>query len=279
MDIQWYPGHMAKTRKMLIENLKIMDAVVEIVDARAPIATANNDLKKLYSNKPKILVLNKADLADPETTAAWVKYYREMGQTAIAVTSIKSKGIKEVIDAVTEAAKDKVEAMAKKGVRKTVRAMVLGIPNVGKSTFINKLKGKASAKAGDRPGVTRGKQWIAINDYLEFLDTPGMLWPKQNDKKAAMRLAYIGSINDNIINMEELACNFLMDMYEMKPEAIKERFHIDELIPDGWELLQKACKGRGWILSGGRLDTERGAKVIMDEFRAGKLGTVSLERP
>ncbi len=279
MNIQWYPGHMAKTRRMLEENLKAIDVVVELVDARAPIATRNPSFEKLFAQKQRLLLLNKSDLADPAITKKWLAHFKAQGINAMAVSCTGDKSLAGVIAQIETIMRPKVEQMRQKGVRKTVRAMVVGIPNCGKSTFINKLRGKSAAKASDKPGVTRGKQWIIMGPYLEFLDTPGMLWPKFEDKSVAQKLAYIGAVRDDIMDVQELACGFLSDMAALAPQAIAERFHLTSVEGTGWDLLQDACRGRGWILSGGRLNTERGASVILDEFRAGKLGKLSLEAP
>lgn len=279
MNIQWYPGHMAKTRRMIEENLKAVDLVVEIVDARAPLATRNPDFDRIFAKKPRIVLLNKSDLADARITEQWAAWFSAQGVCALAVTCTGGKGVKPVVDLVGRVMAPEVARMAQKGVRKTVRAMVVGIPNVGKSTFINKLRGRAAARASDKPGVTRGKQWIILGPYLEFLDTPGMLWPKFEDAQAAQRLAYLGSVRDDIMDVQELACRFLADMAQTNPDGLKERFKIREMCADGYELLEQACRGRGWILSGGRVDYDRGAKVILDEFRGGKLGRLSLEKP
>jgi ribosome biogenesis GTPase A len=281
LNIQWFPGHMAKTRRLLAESLKVIDVIVEIVDARAPLSTRNPDFEPMFRGKPRILLLNKADLADDNITARWKEYFEGMGHSCLSVSSVDRRHVKGVISLVEEIMREKVEHMKSRGANKTVRAMVVGIPNVGKSTFINNLRGRAAAKAADRPGVTRGKQWIVINEYLEFLDTPGMLWPKFEDKNAALKLAYLGSVKDNIMDVEELACKFLGDMIKLAPKAVMERFNIneDEVSQDGYEIFQQACRGRGWIMSGGRLNTERGAAAVLDEFRGGKLGKVTLEVP
>lgn len=279
MDIQWYPGHMAKAKRQLADKLKVIDAVVELADARAPMATRNPDFEALFAQKPRLLILNKADLANDGETRRWIEHFRKNGLPAMALSCVGSKGLKEVFSAVEALTRDKVAAMAQKGVRKTVRAMVVGIPNVGKSTFINKLRGRAAAKAADKPGVTRGNQWIIIGPYLEFLDTPGLLWPKLEDQDAAMRLAFIGSVRDEVINQEELACRFLRFMTQASPAMLVQRYKLTDLsAAQDHVLLEQACRGRGWLLSGGRFDYERGAKVILDEFRAGKLGKLTIER-
>lgn len=270
---------MAKTRRMIEENLKLVDVVVELVDARMPLSSRNPDFDRLFATRPRIVALNKADLADPAATQRWVEHFRSMGISALAISASDKNAVKRVITEVDAITRERREQQKARGINKTVRAMVAGIPNVGKSTFINSLKGRSSAKASDRPGVTRGKQWIIISTYLEFLDTPGLLWPKFDDKLAARRLAYIGSVRDEIMDMETLAGGLLADMAAVAPGAVKERYHITELEGEGDVLLERACRGRGWLLSGGRFDTERGARVVLDEFRAGKLGRITLELP
>lgn len=280
MNIQWYPGHMAKARRLLVDNLKLVDVVIEMVDARAPISTRNPDFDDIFGNKPRVMVLNKADLADAATTKAWMAYYRGLGWDAISFSANAGKGVKEAISLVERAVKPVVDRMKAKGVNKTVRAMIVGIPNVGKSTFINRLRGTAVAKASDRPGVTRGKQWIIVNPYLEFLDTPGMLWPKFEDEQVAQRLAFIGSIRNEIMDNEMLAIKLLEFLRTNMPSAIESRL---KFVPDeqltGLEMLEMACRKRGWLLSGARLDTERAAALILDEFRGGKMGRITMEKP
>ena len=280
LDIQWYPGHMAKARRMLAESVKLVDVVIEMVDARAPASTRNPDFDDLFGTKPRVVVLNKADLADPEKTRAWIRAYRERGWDAISFSANAGKGVKEAVSLVERAARPVVERMKAKGVNKTVRAMIVGIPNVGKSTFINRLRGTAAAKAGNRPGVTRGKQWIVVGPYLEFLDTPGMLWPKFEDKEAARRLAFLGSIRGEIMDNETLSAQLLEYLRDNAPDGAKARLKIDMAAEkSGAELLAEACRGRGWILPGARPDTERAAGLILDEFRSGKMGRLTLDLP
>lgn len=279
MNIQWYPGHMAKARRMLLESLKMVDVVVEMVDARAPLSTRNPDFDEIFSQKPRVMVLNKADLASDVLTRQWVQYFASQGMQAMAFSANAGRGVKPAIEAVQRAAQPVVERAKKRGIRKTVRAMIVGIPNVGKSTFINRLKGSASAKAGDKPGVTRGKQWIVLGPYLEFLDTPGMLWPKLEDQEMAKRLAFIGSIRAEIMDQQKLCKDLIAFLMQVNPGALKERLKLDELCEDTDVLLERACRGRGWILQGGEPDLERGAQVILDEYRGGKMGRISLERP
>ena len=280
LDIQWYPGHMAKARRMLAESVKLVDVVIEMVDARAPASTRNPDFDDLFGTKPRVVVLNKADLADPEATRAWIRAYRARGWDAISFSANAGKGVKEAVSLVERAARPVVERMKAKGVNKTVRAMIVGIPNVGKSTFINRLRGSAAAKAGNRPGVTRGKQWIVVGPYLEFLDTPGMLWPKFEDKEAARRLAFLGSIRGEIMDNERLSAELLEFLRGRAPEGAKAR-HKNAMDGEksGEQLLEEACRRRGWLLPGARPDTERASALILDEFRSGKMGRLTLEAP
>lgn len=277
--INWYPGHMAKTRRLLQDQLRAVDAVIELCDARAPQATRNADLQRLTKDKTRILVLNKADLADDRETARWLETFRRQGYVAMRFNSNGGK-VKEILGKIEEASRPALERYAARGVRKTIRFMVTGIPNVGKSTFINRLHGSAIVKASDRPGVTRANQWVKLGPYLEILDTPGMLPPRLDDQEEAKLLAYLGSIRDQIMDTEELAGGLLGLLYELNPSATAARFKLQ--LPEGAEaaphaLLEAACRGRGWLLSGGRLDTDRAAALVLDEFRAGKVGKITIE--
>lgn len=275
--INWYPGHMAKTRRLLQEQLRAVDAVIELCDARAPQATRNADLQKLTRDKARILVLNKADLADDAQTARWVEHYRREGLTAMRFNASGGR-TKDILARIEEASRPALERFRARGVKKTVRFMVTGIPNVGKSTFINRLHGSAIAKASDRPGVTRSNQWVKLNPYLEILDTPGMLPPRMDDQYSARLLAFLGSIRDEIMDTEGLAGDLMALLYRLNPDAAIRRFKLAEGVDATPEaLLEAACRGRGWLLSGGRLDTGRGAAVILDEFRAGKVGKITIE--
>lgn len=276
--INWYPGHMARSRRLLQDQLRAVDAVIELCDARAPQATRNPDLQRLTRDKTRLLVLNKADLADDAQTARWLERFRREGLTAMRFNSTGGK-VKEILGHIETASKPALERYAARGVRKTIRFMVIGIPNVGKSTFINRLHGSAIVKAGDRPGVTRANQWVKLGPFLEILDTPGMLPPRLDDQEGARLLACLGSIRDEIMDTEDLAGGLMAQLYVSNPAALCARYKL----PEGCDgaphaLLEAACKGRGWLLSGGRYDTDRAAALVLDEFRAGKIGKITIER-
>ena len=281
MEIQWYPGHMAKTRRMIAEQLKNVDAVCEILDARIPRSSRNPDVDGLTAGKPRLVVLNRADQADREATKAWAAHFREKGWAVLETDSKSGAGTAKFAAAVRELLSDKLRAYAEKGqTGRVVRVMVLGIPNVGKSTFINKAAKRKSAKAGDRPGVTRGKQWVSVDSGLELLDTPGILWPKFEDKTTGLHLAFTGAVKDEVTDVEELACALLELLRDRYPHTLEERYKLsaqDDL--PGWELLEQAAQKRGMLVSGGEVDSERMAKVLLDEFRGGKLGRFTLETP
>ncbi|MBR6524878.1 MAG: ribosome biogenesis GTPase YlqF [Clostridia bacterium] len=275
MEINWYPGHMAKAKRQLSEQLKRVDVVIELCDARLPRASRNPDLDKMLEHKQRVLVFGKSDLADPAQTDKWVKHYRDQGILCIAVNMNKqAKQVSQLIDKATE---ETVRRAAERGIKKTIRAMVVGVPNVGKSTFINRLHGAPIAKVGDMPGVTRANQWVKISPYLELLDTPGLLWPRLDDAMAARRLAYIAAIRDQVLNTDDLALQLLYDMIDSVPEKVKERYHVEDLSQRGEELLEAVCRGRGFLMRGGVCDWERACSVILDEFRGGKLGRITLE--
>jgi len=276
-QINWYPGHMARSRRLLQEQLRAVDAVIELCDARAPLATRNPDLERLTRDKARILILNKADLADDNETSRWLEYFRRQGLTAMRFNSNGGK-VKEILAKIEQATKPVADRYKARGVKKTIRMMIIGIPNVGKSTFINRLYGGNIVKAADRPGVTRSNQWVKLGPYLEILDTPGMLPPRMDDQEGAKLLAYLGSIRDQIMDTEELAGGLLQLLYEVSPASTAARYKLGENPgTEPHELLEAACKGRGWLLSGGRFDTERAAALILDEFRAGKLGKITIE--
>ena len=279
-EINWYPGHMARSRRLLQDQLRLVDAVVELCDARAPIATRNADLGNLTRGKARILVLNKADLADDALTARWLEFFRRGGTPSIRFNANGGKP-RDLLARIDEALKPVYAKFAAKGIRKTARLMIIGIPNVGKSTVVNRLHGGSIAKVGDRPGVTRANQWVKLGPYLEMLDTPGMLPPRLDDQRGAKMLAFLGSIRDQIMDTEELAGDLLATLMQLKPEAVISRFKLGEgaeaLAPH--ELLEAACRGRGWLLSGGRCDLERASSLVLDEFRAGKIGKITLQAP
>lgn len=279
MVIQWYPGHMTKAKRMLEENLKLIDVVIELVDARAPMSTRNPDFEKLFSGKYRVVLLNKSDLADKRATKAWISYFKERGIEASELVATGAGRRKAVIALIENAAKEKVEKLRAKGVNKTIRAMIVGIPNVGKSTLINTIAGTTRAQVGDRPGVTQGKQWVKISPYLEIMDTPGMLWPRFEDQTIAKRIAYIGSVRDDILDVEEIAASLLLELLKIAPKETTERYKKLTEDDDMATVLDKVCESRGFRLSGGAFDTERASRVVLDEFRAGKIAKVSFEYP
>ena len=280
MNIQWYPGHMTKTRRQIEGDLKLVDAVCEIVDARIPISSRNPDIDAICGNKPRIIVLNRMDLADPEATKVWTEYFKGKGM-AVVVTDCKTrKGINYFTPAARHACKEKLARDAARGMNRPLRVMVVGIPNVGKSTLINQISGRKGAKAENRPGVTRGKQWVTVDRDLLLLDTPGILWPKFEDPDVGMKLAYTGAVKDDILDIEELACRLIELLHARYPQALKDRYKLEaEQGTAGYELLQMAGRKRGFLVSGGEINTERMAKVLVDEYRSGKLGRFTLEVP
>lgn len=281
MNIQWFPGHMAKTRKILAENLKLVDVVIELLDSRIPISSKNPEIDQIVKNKPRIIVLNKSDLADEQVSREWSKWYAGNGYSSIFIDSIKGKGINELKSKLREIMKEKIEREKQKGrLFRPIRTMVVGVPNVGKSSFINKIAGRASAVTGDRPGVTRGKQWIRLNEEFELLDTPGILWPKFEDVNVGLSLAFTGAIKDDILDTVELAEKLMEQLSILYPENLKQRYKLETLEGKaGHQLLAEAGKKRGCIISGGEINFERIAAILLDEFRGGKIGRISLERP
>ena len=281
-QIQWFPGHMAKTRRLIAANLSLVDAVVEIVDARSPLSSRNPEMDHMTKNKPRLVLLNKSDLADEKTTQQWINYFRCNGCEALAVDCKSGKGLKSILPAlkntVLKELMDKREKNGMKGA--AIRLMIVGIPNVGKSSLINKLAGSKRAKVEDRPGVTRTKQWVKLDNNTELLDMPGVLWPKFEDQSVAVRLAFTGAISDDILDIETLAMKLLSYLAENYPNSLPERYKIELSDEDtGLELLEKVGKKRGMMISGGEINTERAAITVLDEFRSGKLGRITLEAP
>ena len=289
MNIQWYPGHMTKTRRMIADQIKNVDAVCEILDARIPVSSRNPDVDELTAGKPRLVVLNRVDQADPEATKKWATYFRSKGYAVLESDAKDGMGTAKFAGAIRELLADKLRAYAEKGmVGRVVRVMILGIPNVGKSTFINKVAGRKTAKTEDRPGVTRSKQWVPIDKGLELLDTPGILWPKFEDQSVGLNLAFTGAVKDDILDIETLGCHLMVYLAEQYPDALKAAYKLPALpvreeeendIAFGYHLLQVAGKKRGFLISGGEVDTERMAKILLDEFRGSKLGRFTLELP
>ena len=281
MNIQWYPGHMTKTRRMVEEDLKLVDAVCEILDARIPISSRNPDIDAICGKKPRMVILNRIDMADADLVSRWSNYFKDRGMAVIRTDCKSRKGINAFAPAVRQLLAEKLQRYAEKGqVGRPLKLMVVGIPNVGKSTFINQIAGRKGAKAENRPGVTRGKQWVNVDGGLLLLDTPGILWPKFDDPEVGMRLAYTGAVKDDILDTETLGCHLMELLAREYPQALVERYKIE--IPaeiDGWELLQAAGRKRGFLVSGGEVDTERMARVLLEEYRSCKIGRFTLERP
>ncbi|MBQ4105525.1 MAG: ribosome biogenesis GTPase YlqF [Clostridia bacterium] len=282
-NIQWFPGHMTKTKRMIEASLKLVDAVVEIKDARIPISSTNPDIDGLVGNKPRIILLNKCDMADPASTAKWIDYYGKKGIRALAIDCRSGKGLDRFIPECRKLLKSYIEKKQAKGIKNpSVRVMIVGIPNVGKSSFINRVVKKNRAKVEDRPGVTRGNQWFTLDRGFELLDTPGVLWPKFEDQLVGERLAFTGAVKDQILDTELLAVRLLDLLKGIKPKNFIERFSLDaETVQDidSYELLQLIGKKRGMLISGGEVNTERASAMLLDEFRAAKLGRVTLEFP
>lgn len=281
MNIQWYPGHMTKTRRQMEQDIRLVDAVCEIVDARIPLSSRNPDIDSICGNKPRMILLNRMDMADPQMTRRWASYFRNMGMTVLETDCKNRKGINQFAPAVRGLLTDKLRQYADKGqVGRTLRVMVVGIPNVGKSTFINQVAGRKSAKAENRPGVTRGKQWVTVERGLELLDTPGILWPKFEDPEVGLKLAYTGAVKDDVIDVETLAVHLMELLGRSYPKALESRYKVQ--IPEeftGYELLELTGKKRGMLISGGEVDTERMSRVLLEEYRNGKLGRFTLEAP
>lgn len=279
MQIQWYPGHMTKARRAMQEDVKLIDVVIELVDARIPFSSKNPDIDRLASGKSRIILLNKADMADASATEEWKRYYEENGYFAIAVNSKKRNELKAVHSLIQKACREKTERDRKRGIlNRPIRAMIAGIPNVGKSTFINSLAGKACAKTGNKPGVTRGKQWIRLNKQVELLDTPGILWPKFEDPEVGLRLAFIGSIKDELLQREELVLPFIDFMKAEYPAKLEQLYGIDETA-ENIRILESIAGVRKCLKKGGEIDIEKAAALLLDDFRSTRLGAITLEFP
>lgn len=281
MHIQWYPGHMTKTRRMMEEHISLVDIVIELVDARIPYSSKNPDLDQLARNKHRIILLNKADLADDKSNEIWTEYFQNQGFSVIQTNALKGAGLSLITEIARGLMQEKIERLKKKGrIHVPIRSMIVGIPNVGKSTFINKYVGKTTAKTGDKPGVTRGKQWIKIKKDFELLDTPGILWPKFEDQQVGLKLAFTGAINDDILEIQNIAISFLDCIRKMKPNALQKRYDIEFTEENNsHEVLIKIAEARGFKLKGDMPDLERTAKILIDEYRGGKLGRITLELP
>lgn len=280
-QVQWYPGHMAKTRRIIQENLKMVDIVIEILDARVPYSGRNPNFDDILGEKPRLIVLNKSDLADENLTNQWINWYKDiLNIKVIPISCITGKGIEQIAPSAKLLIKEKLEREKAKGLNRNVKIMMVGIPNVGKSTLINRLSGRSSAKTGDMPGVTRGKQWIRLKNGLEILDTPGILPPKFEDEKIALNLAYTGAIKDTIMDIESLSYSLLEYLRDNYPNELKIRYKLDDIEHmKGYELLEYIGKKRGFMISGGEIDTERAANIIVDELRGAKIGKITLEKP
>lgn len=279
MNIQWYPGHMTKAKRMMEENLSLIDLVIELLDARIPISSKNPDIDTLAKNKARLVILNKSDLADDKINKDWIEYYKSKGINAICINSRTRGFAKQVNDAILKSCEAKISRDLKRGIKnKPIRAMIVGIPNVGKSTFINTLSGKSAAKTGNKPGVTKGKQWIRISNNIEFLDTPGILWPKFDDEMIGEHIAFIGSVNEEIIDLEELACKLISTLKQIKPGILNDRYLSDEA-KDDYDVLKDIAINRNCLVKGGEPDTKRAAKMLCDDYKDGRLGKISLEKP
>ena len=279
MHFQWYPGHMTKAKRMMQENIKLIDLIIELVDARVPLSSRNPDIDELGKNKARLIILNKSDLAEERWNEAWTEYFKKKGFHVVKVNSRKGGGVKSVQSVIQEACKAKIERDRKRGIlNRPVRAMVVGIPNVGKSTFINSLAEKAATKTGNKPGVTKGKQWIRLNKQVELLDTPGILWPKFEDQTVGLRLALIGSIKDEVLQTEELAAELIRFLAANYPGVLENKYTITTA-PDPYVMLGRIAESRHCLVRGNELDTEKAAMLLMDDFREGKLGRLTLEYP
>ena len=279
MNIQWYPGHMTKARRMMQEDIKLIDIIAELVDARVPVSSKNPDIDELAKGKSRLILLNKADLADPACTKAWESYFKSKGFYVLALDARTGKGVKSVTGIIQEACREKIERDKRRGlINRPVRAMVVGIPNVGKSTFINTYAGKACTKTGNKPGVTKGKQWIRLNKNVELLDTPGILWPKFDDQAVGLKLAMIGSIKDDILDLREVAWNLVGLLLENYPGILKNRYNIQEN-SDRMNVIEQIAEVRNCRQKGNALETDKASKLILDDFRSARLGAITLDFP
>ncbi len=279
MHFQWYPGHMTKAKRQMQDDIKLIDVVIELVDARIPLSSKNPDIDQLAQNKSRVILLNKTDLADEEQTKVWQEWYEKKGFFVVKVNSRNGNGVKSVQDTVMQACKEKIERDRRRGIlNRPVRAMIVGIPNVGKSTFINSFAGKACTKTGNKPGVTKGKQWIKLNKNVELLDTPGILWPKFEDQNVGLRLAFIGSIKDDLIPSTDLAYEFIKFIVNSYPGLLEARYGIEQS-EDALSILRAIAEKRSCRSKGNELDLDKAANIIIDDFRSGKLGKITLETP
>ena len=279
MHFQWYPGHMTKARRMMQENIKLIDLIIELVDARVPLSSRNPDIDELGKNKARLILLNKADLAEDRRNDEWMEYFKKQGYSVVKVNSKKGGGIKSIQSVIQEACKEKIERDRRRGIKnRPIRAMVVGIPNVGKSTFINSFAGKACAKTGNKPGVTKGKQWIKINKNVELLDTPGILWPKFEDQAVGLRLALIGSIKEEILNTTEMAMEFIGFLKKSYSGVLVERYSVDES-KENLEILEEIARIRGCLMKGNQTDIDKAGRLLLEDFRSLRLGKLSLEVP
>lgn len=279
MNFQWYPGHMTKAKRQMLEDIKLIDLVIELVDARIPLSSRNPDIDELGKNKYRLILMNKSDLADKKATDKWSDYFKKKGFFVVSLDARTKNSMKSITDIVMEACKEKIERDRKRGIKnRPVRAMVVGIPNVGKSTFINSYAGKACAKTGNKPGVTKGKQWIRLNKNIELLDTPGILWPKFEDQMVGLRLALIGSIKDEILNIDELAVELIKILKESYPGTLKERYEVNEE-SEITDIIFEIAKNRKCLQKGGEVDYSKACALLIDDFRSGKLGRITLELP
>ncbi|MCI5938246.1 MAG: ribosome biogenesis GTPase YlqF [Eubacterium sp.] len=279
MHFQWYPGHMTKAKRAMQEDIKLIDVVIELVDARIPYSSKNPDIDTLAANKSRILLLNKCDMADPSTLQKWIQYYESKGYLALGITAKKKNELKQVNALIQKACQEKIERDRKRGIlNRPVRAMIVGIPNVGKSTFINSFAGKACTKTGNKPGVTKGKQWIRINKQVELLDTPGILWPKFEDQTVGQHLAFIGSIKDELIQSVDLALDLIEFLTSAYPGTLQQQYEIDET-KDSADILKEVAANRGCMKKGNELDYDKAAFMILDDFRNARMGRITIEKP